>query len=204
MAEKAETIAFLRRALSDLEEKGATSPSAYAKDDAPCLARDAFADDGDEKTAEEAFRKILRWVSVRERSSHYLRERLLKDDFGPEVVEEALERSIRCRAVDDRRYCDALIRMKLAAGKGMRGALAEIEELGVDPQSLDAWQEHAERGREAEVERALCVLRRHPPRAKAARAAAYRKLIGRGYDSDIASTAARLWSQETEAGCQSR
>lgn len=150
----------------------------------------------DEKTAEAAFRKILRWVSVRERSSAYVRERLAKDEFSPEAIDEALERALRVRVVDDRRYGDALIRMKLAAGKGLRAAEAEIIELGIDPSTLDAWQEHAERGREAEVQRALALLRRRPPRAKQAREAAFRKLVGQGFPTDIASSAARLWSEE--------
>ena len=42
----------------------------------------------EKKTAEAAFRKILRWASARERSSAYVRERLLKDEYPPEVVEE--------------------------------------------------------------------------------------------------------------------
>lgn len=149
-----------------------------------------------EKTAEEAFRKILRWASVRERSTAYVRDRLSKDEFPSEVIEEALERAVRVHAIDDRRYSDALIRMKLSAGKGLRAAEAEISELGIDPASLDTWQEHAERGRDAEVERALAVLRRRPPRAKQAREAAFRKLVGQGYATDVASTAARRWFEE--------
>lgn len=148
------------------------------------------------KTADEAFRKILRWVSVRERSTAYVRERLAKDEFPTEAIEGALDRAVRTRAVDDRRYSDALIRMKLSAGKGLRAVEAEISELGIDPASLDAWQEHASRGSEAEVERALAMLRRRPPRAKQAREAAFRKLVGQGYTADVASTAARRWFEE--------
>lgn len=151
------------------------------------------------KTADEAFRKILRWVSVRERSTAYVRERLAKDEFPTEAIEEALDQAVRTRAVDDRRYSDALIRMKLSAGKGLRAVEAEISELGIDPASLDAWQEHASRGSEAEVERALAMLRRRPPRAKQAREAAFRKLVGQGYTADVASTAARRWFEESRA-----
>ena len=74
--------------------------------------------DEEGKTARDAYQKILRWAAVRERSTAYLRERLLKDDFPAAVVEEALQRAMRVRAVDDRRYADALVRMKLAAGAG--------------------------------------------------------------------------------------
>lgn len=147
----------------------------------------------DDKTADAAFQKILRWASVRERSSAYVRDRLSRDEFPEEAVEEALERAVRVRAVDDRRYADALVRTTLASGRGLRRAEGEIRGLGIDPESLDSWAEHREAGRDAEVARALEVLRRRPPRARAAREAAFRKLVGQGYDADVASTAARLW-----------
>lgn len=150
------------------------------------------------KTPDEAYQKILRWVAVRERSTSYLRERLLKDDFPAESVEEALSRAERVRAVDDRRYADALVRMKLAAGRGLRDAEREIEALGIDPETLDSWAEHAQKGAGYEVDRALAGLRRRPPRAKRAREAAYRRLVSQGFSSDVAATAARRWSEEQE------
>lgn len=148
-----------------------------------------------EKTADDAYRQILRWVSVRERSTAYLRDRLLKAEYSDEAVSQALERACRVHVVDDRRYADALIRMKLSAGKGLREAEREIGELGIDPSSLDAWQEHDALGREAEVNRALAVLDRRPPRAKQVRDAAFRRLVSQGYSSDVAATAARLWTE---------
>lgn len=169
-------------------------------------AADAEADNHESSSAESAdeahspqaaYQKILRLISVRERSTAYLRTRLLNDEFPAASVEEALAKAQRLFLVDDRRYGDALIRMKLAAGKGLRDAEREIEELGIDPTTLDAWQEHHQQGREAEVARALSVLRRRPPRAKQAREAAFRKLVSQGYGTDIASSAARQWYEET-------
>ncbi|MEC4272416.1 RecX family transcriptional regulator [Adlercreutzia sp. R25] len=157
-----------------------------------------------DKTADMAYRRILRWVSVRERSSAYLRDRLLKDDFAPADVEEALSRAARVCIVDDRRYADALIRMRLTAGKGLRDAEREIAELGIDPASLDAWIEHHEQGRDFEVQRALTALRRRPPRAKQAREAAFRRLVNQGFATDIASCAARQWYEEREREGDSR
>ena len=43
----------------------------------------------------------------------------------------------------------------------------------------------------------LALLRRRPPRAKRAREAAFRKLVTQGFDTDVAVTAARRWSEET-------
>ena len=160
--------------------------------------RESALSDEEGKTARDAYQKILRWAAVRERSTAYLRERLLKDDFPSSVVEEALQRAVRVRAVDDRRYADALVRMKLAAGRGLRDAEREIEELGIDPATLDSWVEHERKGRDFEVGRALAALRRRPPKAKRAREAAFRRLVSQGFSTDIAATASRTWSEEQE------
>lgn len=165
-------------------------------DDIPLEDGAASGQESPEKTADGAYQKILRWASVRERSSAYVRDRLSKDEYPAPVVEEALARAQRVRAIDDRRYADALVRMRLASGKGLRDAEREIEELGIDPASLDSWIAHNEQGRDVEIERALGVLRRRPPRAKRAREAAFRKLMGQGYATDVASSAARLWAEE--------
>ena len=152
--------------------------------------REGALNDEEGKTARDAYQKILRWAAVRERSTAYLRERLLKDDFPAAVVEEALQRAMRVRAVDDRRYADALVRMKLAAGRGLRDAEREIEELGIDPATLDSW--------DFEVGRALAALRRRPPKAKRAREAAFRRLVSQGFSTDVAASASRTWSEEQE------
>lgn len=162
--------------------------------------REGALNDEEGKTARDAYQKILRWAAVRERSTAYLRERLLKDDFPAAVVEEALQRAMRVRAVDDRRYADALVRMKLAAGRGLRDAEREIEELGIDPATLDSWVEHERKGRDFEVGRALAALRRRPPKAKRAREAAFRRLVSQGFSADVAATASRTWFEERERG----
>ena len=181
---------------------GARARTGFLADDAKMVNLGDARDDADpEKTAESAYQKILRWVSVRERSSAYVRDRLAKDDYPAAAIDEALERAQRVRAVDDRRYADALVRMKLSAGKGLRDAEREIEELGIDPASLDSWLEHAEQGRDAEVERALAVLRRRPPRTKLVREAAFRKLMSQGFPTDVASSAARKWAEEATGDC---
>lgn len=149
-----------------------------------------------EKSADEAYQQILRWVSVRERSTAYLRSRLLKAEYSPQAIDEALAKACRVRVVDDRRYADALVRMTLAAGKGLSNVEREISELGIEPATLDAWKEHSELGREFDIERALTVLQRKPPRAKNQREAAFRRLISQGYGTDVASAAARLWAEQ--------
>lgn len=114
------------------------------------------------------------------------------------VVEEALQRAVRVRAVDDRRYADALVRMKLAAGRGLRDAEREIEELGIDPATLDSWVEHERKGRDFEVGRAWppCGVGRLKPSApeRPPSAASYPK----DFPPTSPATASRTWSEEQE------
>lgn len=219
MASKADILASLRASVAAIEQgeglagQSASSGGSHLSSGTPSaadggggrraggctevppkmLSPEANGDGG--KDADAALRKILRWVSVRERSSAYVRDRLARDDFPAPAIEEALERAVRVRAVDDRRYGDALIRMKLAAGKGLRDVEAELSALGVDPTTLEAWQEHDARGRDAEVARAMEVLQRRPPRAKRLREAAFRKLVGQGFSTDVAASASRQWCE---------
>lgn len=193
---KQELLAQLRNSIQAIESEeeairadGAASDSEFASSGLAPLQSE------NEKTADDAYRQILRWVSVRERSTKYLRERLLKEGFAEQDIAFSLERACRVHAVDDRRYADSLVRMKLAAGKGLRDAEREIRELGIDPATLDAWQEHDSLGREAEVNRALDSLIRRPPRAKQQREAAFRRLVSLGFSTDIAASAARIWTE---------
>ena len=133
-----------------------------------------------------------------------LRGRLARDGYAEEVAEEAIARAVRVHAVDDRRYAEALVRMRVAAGKGVEGVLAEIEELGLDPDELEALGEYRAAGEEVDVERALALLDRRPPRAKNKREAAYRKLIQQGFGSSTAATAARRWAESVAGPHPSR
>lgn len=143
---------------------------------------------------EAAFRKIVRLCLVREQASEQLRRRLARDGFEPEAVEAALSRALACGLVDDARFADVLVRSRLAQGRGMRGIAAELEGLGIDADGVDALGERD--GDDAgEVERALALLDRKPPRAKNRRDAAYRRLAQKGFSASVSSTAARLWCE---------
>ena len=145
-----------------------------------------------------AFRKIERLCLVREQACEQLRQRLARDGFEPEAVEAALSRALACGLVDDARFADVLVRSRLAQGRGRRGIAAELEGLGIDADSVDALA--AGDGDDAgEVERALALLERKPPRAKNRRDAAYRRLAQKGFSASVSSTAARLWCEANPA-----
>ncbi len=220
MASKAELIAGLRAEIEAVTREGAGAPERSRAGRAQASRATAPARDGGragagdarrrgeragtggsdsatepEPTAERAFQKILRLAATREQSTVRLRGRLARDGYAEEVAEEAIARAVRVHAVDDRRYAEALVRMRVAAGKGVEGVLAEIEELGLDPDELEALGEYRAAGEEVDVERALALLDRRPPRAKNKREAAYRKLIQQGFGSSTAATAARRWAE---------
>lgn len=141
-----------------------------------------------------AFRKIERLCLVREQASEQLRQRLARDGFEPDAVETALARALACGLVDDSRFADVLVRSRLAQGRGRRGIAAELEALGIDAGGVEALA--AGDGDDAgEVDRALALLDRKPPRAKNRRDAAYRRLAGKGFSASVSSTAARLWCE---------
>ena len=134
-----------------------------------------------------AFRKIERLCLVRERASEQLRQRLA------EAVEAALDRALACGLVDDGRFADVLVRSRLAQGRGRRGIAAELESLGIDADSVEALA--AADDDAGEVDRALALLDRKPPRAKNRRDAAYRRLAQKGFSASVSSSAARLWCE---------
>lgn len=152
------------------------------------------AEQGQRSESERAFRKIERLACSREQASVALRRRLTREGFPEEAVEEAIERALACGLVDDLRYADVLVRSRLAQGRGRQGIAAELADLHIDPDAVEALAESDE-GCDREVERALELLERRPPRAKNKRDAAYRRLVQKGFGASAASTAARLWSE---------
>lgn len=191
MPSKSEVLAQLRADIATVEHGGREgSVSLRQKPDSQePVSQDECA---------KAYQRILRSASVREQSTARMRQKLAKDGYAEDVIEEALSRACRLRVIDDTRYSELLVRTTLAQGKGLRFALREIEELGVDPHELDAYEDYLDSATDEDEARARRVLELHPPRAKNKREAAYRKLMAKGFASDVASRAARQWAETTE------
>ena len=149
--------------------------------------------------AECAFRKIERLSLVREQASAALRTRLRREGFSEQATERALERALACGLVDDTRFAEVLMRSRLSQGRGAQGIEAELARLAIDADTVPGWPEDFAVDDDSEIERALAVLDRKPPRAKNQRDAAYRRLAQKGFGASVASTAARLWT-EARAG----
>lgn len=147
---------------------------------------------------EKAFAKIQRLSCVRERCQSELRLRLEREGFSLEEVNHAIERAVACGLVDDMRYAGVLIRSRLAQGKGRQGIEAELSRAGIDVFLIPGWpEEFFSLEENSEFERALNLLRRNPPRAKNMRAAAFRRLVSKGYDQQVAFEASQRFYEET-------
>ncbi|MDM8289146.1 RecX family transcriptional regulator [Slackia piriformis] len=142
-----------------------------------------------------ALRKIERLCAVREQSSVLLTQRLVREGFDESCVSEAVSQALSWGLLDDMRYAECLVRTRLAAGRGISGIERELAKCGIALSELDGWPERFDVSEEGEVERALAVLRKSPPRSKNRREGAYRKLCTKGFSASVATTAARLWSE---------
>lgn len=148
---------------------------------------------GDAYDENAAMRKIERLCSMREQASKQLFQRLVRDGFSEKVANSAISRALSCGLVDDMRFADVLVRCRVAAGKGCAGIARELSALDIDPLSVDEFVKLSESDESVELDRALALLMRKPPRAKNAREAAYRKLVTKGYSAEISSRASRMW-----------
>lgn len=177
-----------------------------------------------ERTEDEtkAFEKVTRLACARERGSRELVDRLVRDGFSREVAKSAVQRALDCGLIDDVRYGAVLIRTRVAQGCGRKGIEDELERAGIAASDIPGWPEEffsvddfdpfrvnanaedgvvgcsfgCESNDEQEVERALALLRRKPPRSKNIQASAYRKLVTKGYSTSVASVATRRFMEE--------
>ncbi|WP_251212822.1 regulatory protein RecX [Adlercreutzia murintestinalis] len=147
-----------------------------------------------------AFAKVLRCASAAEQSSLKMRKKLSDAGFSSDAIEFALQKAQRVGAIDDVRYAECLVRSHALAGKGMEFAKREVAALGLDIDDLEAYQAYQDAGEHAHIEAAYDILSRHPIRARDARAAAFRKLLAKGYRGDIASKAVSLWMEQRDNG----
>lgn len=145
----------------------------------------------------EVYRKIVRLVNMRERACSELNERFLREGYDQGDIDNAIERSLQCGLLDDDRYARTLVRSRLAQGRGCRGIEYELHTKGIECDSLEAFiDDYESQTQLSEFERAISILNKKPPRAKNKRAAAFRKLVQKGYSTSIAASASKAWYEE--------
>ena len=146
----------------------------------------------------EAFHKIERLLSVRDRSVSEVRSRLQRGRYTEGAINESIERALRCGYLDDARFADIFIRSKLRASKGINGIVRDLKQHNIDAYNIPDFPDAYIEEQGSQLENAIHLLKRKPPRAKNKQQAAYAKLIRNGFSSSIASTAVRTWLADCE------
>ena len=136
------------------------------------------------KTAAEAVRQALRLLARREHSGRELRAKLRARGYPEAATAAALQRLRAEGLQSDERYAEARARALIARGCGSLRVAAELSGQGVPAAALAAAVAAARAG---ELERACAALR---ARAGRSREQALRFLLGRGYPTGVARSAA--------------
>jgi regulatory protein len=129
----------------------------------------------------------------RERTMAQLRALLARRGIGEAAAVAALAELSRAGLVDDSRYARLFVEdRRRLDGWGAERIARELERRGVARELIEAQLAGAEGGRDAELRRALELLRARFPAASSdprQRGRAFALLIRRGYDSELAADA---------------
>ena len=175
-------------------ESGSPSSTAQRRKTAT---REARCQEKDSTSPEAAFSKIVAILNVGDKSEWAIRDRLSREGYATESIDEAVERAKSYGYIDDARFAGVLIRSRIAQGKGVCGIERELRNQDIDIESVPGWPHEFGVNDDSELDRACSLLEAKPPRSKNPREGAYRKLVGKGYSSSIASSAARLWHERS-------
>ena len=154
-------------------------------------------------------KRALGLLDQRQRSRHELRERLLKLEFAPELVDEVLDSLEQNLLLDDARFASEWVRQRAATrGKSSRALDLELREKGVAAHVRAEALEQISAEDEERQARALAQKKvrevKQPPAGRAEYDKALRRVVGmlarRGYSSELTMRVAR---SELEARIES-
>jgi regulatory protein len=141
---------------------------------------------------ERALQLAYRAVGRRERTVAELRTMLERKRVEPEAIEEAVRELIEAGFLDDARYAQRFAADKRELERwGSERIARELQRRGVPPDLVEAAV--VDRSREAELETALLVLAQRAPSVSddRERDRAWRLLVRRGYEVEVAYEAVR-------------
>ena len=152
--------------------------------------------------APDAFAIGLALLARRELSTSQLRDRLLRRDFPPGVVERALERLRDEHALDDRRAAATYARTAvLVKRRGPRRVARELETRGIERGDARAAVDavYADHDEQDVLERALARRLEGPVRDRAQFRRLYQYLLRQGFDAGMAAATLRARSKTAAA-----
>jgi regulatory protein len=141
---------------------------------------------------ERALQLAYRAVGRRERTVAELRTLLERKRVEPEAIDDAVTELIQAGLLDDARYASRFAEDKRELERwGSERIARELQRRGVPPALIET--AIADRSREAELETAMLVLEQRvpAPRDDRDRDRAWRLLVRRGYEAEVAYEAVR-------------
>lgn len=129
-------------------------------------------------------------VGRRDYARAELVERLMRDGYRRDVVDEIVERACETGIVDDARYGAAFARSKVLAGWGRVKVERELARRGVEVADVPGWPDEFFSADE-ERERALALASRRRLTGKNDYQKLVRFLCGRGFPMGVATSVAR-------------
>jgi regulatory protein len=145
-----------------------------------------------ERERERAIQLAHRAVGRRERTVAEVRAVLERKRVEPEAIEDAVAKLRQAGLVDDARYAQRFAEDKRELDRwGSERIARELHRRGVAPELIEA--AIADQSREAELRTALLVLEQRAPsmRDDRERDRAWRLLVRRGYETELAYEAVR-------------
>jgi regulatory protein len=152
----------------------------------------------------DAYTLVLTWLSRRELSIHQVRERLSRRHLPPEEIEQAIQRLVADRTLDDRRVAIAAARTDTAVRRrGRRRVLEHLRQLGIDRSTADAALQEVfgDLDENALLDAALeRALRGRPAQTmdRTGTARVVRRLIGQGFEPGAVYARLRRRGAETD------
>jgi regulatory protein len=135
--------------------------------------------------AEGAWRKAVRWLTARDRSSREIESRLIAAGFAPPVVGATLQRLAAAGYLDDRRYANQVAEALVRRGYGSGRARAALTAKGVDRHIVESTLAAVFPDERPPAEAVLSQRFGAVPDTPADRARAARFLIRRGFPEDV-------------------
>lgn len=133
--------------------------------------------------------KVIKLASQREYSSVELEQKLSRDGYWKQTIEQAVAAAKDGNVVSDDRFADIFIRSKLAAGWGVRKISYELERKGIEPDSIPGWPDEYLDG-ETESDRAYELVRYKSLSSKNPYEKLVRFLVSKGFSYAVAKDAA--------------
>ncbi len=206
-----ETLAYLREMISN-SNAVSNMKTHTAPEERGCISESFLVEKNDHSFADEtapenknyaelykkAHAKVERLLVVRDRSTHEIRKRLAQENYPEDIIEALVTRCIECGLLDDIRFAETLIRSRLRVGKGIIGITHDLRSYGIDERAIPGYPDRFLADAPDQFETAKQLLESHPPTAKNKRQAAYAKLVRKGFSSDIAQRASRVWCEAYE------